>query len=144
MYNTLPHKPIKDKFFYSIKWSFCKSGYDYICYREHKSFLAMIKEIHTVLVLVMAWFMLLLILLNKISVRFGNNVFGQIVGIPVGTNIAPSLLYCWFSLILLRFSVYCQAPKEPQSTIWPSGDKPISNWLLCYMKTSPPSETDVK
>jgi hypothetical protein len=84
----------------------------------------MIKEIHTAFVLVMAWFMLLLILLNKISVRFGNNVSCQIVRIPVGTNIAPSLLHCWFSLILLRFSIYCQAPKEPQSIIWPSGDKP--------------------
>jgi len=41
----------------------------------------------------------LFILLDNIFVRFGNKMFHQIVGIPMGTNCAPLIddlvLYCY-------------------------------------------------
>jgi hypothetical protein len=38
LYATLPHKLIKHKFSYLIKWSFRKSGCDYICCNDYISF----------------------------------------------------------------------------------------------------------
>jgi len=38
LHTTLPHKLIKHKFSYLIKWSFRKSGCDYICCNDYRSF----------------------------------------------------------------------------------------------------------
>ena len=49
----------------------------------------MLKKINTVIGLVRTLFMFLFVLLDNIFVCFGNNVFPQIVGIPMGMNCAP-------------------------------------------------------
>ena len=106
LYTTLPHTLIKQKFSYLIKWSFRKSGCDYICCNRYKSFFSddryekytvwtcedMIKAID--------------FLLDNIYVRFGDKVYRQIVGIPMGTNCAPLIadlfLYCYESQFMAK------------------------------------------
>ena len=46
-YTILPRKIIKDKFSQVFKWSFRKSGWYYISFKEYASCLVMIKEINT-------------------------------------------------------------------------------------------------
>lgn len=99
LYTTLPHNLIKQKFSYLIKWSFDKSGCDYISCSSYNSFFSekpykkytnwtcneMIKAVN--------------FLLDNIYVRFGDKVYRQIIGIPMGTNCAPLIadlfLYCY-------------------------------------------------
>ena len=49
-------------------------------------------------------------LLDNIYVRFGNTVYRQIVGIPMGTNCAPLIadlfLYCYESQFMAKIQKY--------------------------------------
>jgi hypothetical protein len=45
LYTTLPHKLIKHKFSYLIKWSFRKSNCDYICCNDNISFCQVVERL---------------------------------------------------------------------------------------------------
>ena len=50
----------------------------------------------------------LIVLLDNIYIRFGSKLYGQIVGIPMGTNCAPLVadlfLFCYERDFMLSFS----------------------------------------
>ena len=106
LYTTLPHALIKQKFSYLIKWSFEKSGCNFICCNSIKAFFSNDKfDKYT------NWTYLDMInainfLLDNIYVRFGSTVYRQVVGIPMGTNCAPLIadlfLYCYESQFMAK------------------------------------------
>jgi len=99
LYTTLPHDLIKEKLGALIKWSFETSGLNFICSSPYKSFFS-----HTKYKNYSCWtkddmIRALHFLLDNIFVRFGNTVYRQVIGIPMGTNCAPLIadlfLYCY-------------------------------------------------
>ena len=89
MYTTLPHDKIKDRLSKLIKWCFNREGKTYICTSETKGFFSAAEyksyKSWTCSDLCNA----LSFLLDNIYVRFGENLYKQVVGIPMGTNCAP-------------------------------------------------------
>ena len=47
-------------------------------------------------------------LLDNIYIRFGEKIYRQVVGIPMGTNCAPLIADLFFILVLLRIPIYGQ------------------------------------
>ena len=89
MYTTLPHDKINDRLSKLIKWCFDREGKTYICTSENKGFFSAAEyksyKSWTCVDLCNA----LSFLLDNIYVRFGENIYKQVVGIPMGTNCAP-------------------------------------------------------
>lgn len=110
LYTNLPHNLIKKKFEYLIKWCFDKSKSDYICSKVSqvfsKSFFS--NETHkgyvnwTDIEVITA----LNFLLDNIYIRFGKQIYRQVIGIPMGTNCAPLIadlfLYCYESQFMAK------------------------------------------
>ena len=99
LYTTLPHNLIKSKLGQLIKWSFKFSGLQFICCNKKQGFFS-----HTVYKNYCSWtcddmLKALNLLLDNIFVRFGNSVYQQVIGIPMGTNCAPLIadlfLFCY-------------------------------------------------
>ena len=89
MYTTLPHNQIKDRLSNLIKWCFDREKKQFLCTSESKGFFSD-KEYETYKM----WTPdelcdALSFLLDNIFVRFGDTVYRQVVGIPMGTNCAP-------------------------------------------------------
>ncbi|KAK3098297.1 hypothetical protein FSP39_018072 [Pinctada imbricata] len=89
MYTTLPHDKINDQLSKLIKWCYNREGKTYICTSESKGFFSATEyksyKSWTCSDLCSA----LSFLLDNICVRFGENLYKQVVGIPMGTNCAP-------------------------------------------------------
>ena len=101
LYITSPHNLIKQKFTYFFKWTFEKSGCDYICCNSFKSFFSNDTYKNYTNFTCLECINALEFLLDNIFVRFGNTIYRQIIGIPMGTNCAPLIadlfLYCYES-----------------------------------------------
>ena len=106
LYTTLPHTLIKQKFSYLIKWSFKKSGCTYICCNTFKSFFSNDKHNKYTNWTCQDLIKALNFLLDNIFVRFGDTVYRQKIGIPMGTNCAPLIadlfLYCYESQFMAK------------------------------------------
>ncbi|KAK3088048.1 hypothetical protein FSP39_013922 [Pinctada imbricata] len=89
MYTTLPHDKINDQLSKLIKWCYNREGKIYICTSESKGFFSATEyksyKSWTCSDLCSA----LSFLFDNIYVRFGENLYKQVVGIPMGTNCAP-------------------------------------------------------
>ena len=89
MYTTLPHDKINDRLSNLIKWCFDRERKTYICTSESKGFFS-----STDYKSYKSWTCsdlcnALSFLLDNIYVRFGEDLYKQVVGIPMGTNCAP-------------------------------------------------------
>ena len=110
LYTNLPHNLIKKKFEYLVKWCFDKSKSDYICSRVSKSFSKSFFSNETQKGYI-NWtdaetITALNYLLDNIYIRFGKQIYRQIIGIPMGTNCAPLIadlfLYCYESQFMAK------------------------------------------
>ena len=86
-----PHYLIKQKFSYLIEWCFDKTNQKYICFRRERSFFSDLKDKYKRYTYWTCEEMIdaVYFLLDNIFIRFGNNIYRQVVGIPMGTNCAP-------------------------------------------------------
>jgi hypothetical protein len=99
LYTTLPHDLIKDKLQTLIRWAFDREGKTYLATNTRTGFFSSNNyksyKMWTCLELCKA----LCFLLDNIFVRFGDKIYRQVVGIPMGTNCAPLVadlfLYCY-------------------------------------------------
>ena len=98
-YTTLPHILIKDKLINPIVRTFQREGSSYLACNDRNAFLTSekTKNYHT-------WscqnvYDALTFLLDNIFIRFGTQLYRQVVGIPMGTNCAPLVadlfLFCY-------------------------------------------------
>ena len=83
MYTTLPHDKINDQLFKLIKWCYNREGKTYICTSESKGFFSA-----TEYKSYKSWTCsdvcsALSFLLDNIYVRFGEDLYKQVVGIPM-------------------------------------------------------------
>ena len=112
LYTTLPHILIKKKFTSLINWAFKKSECEYICSNSFRSFFSSNKQKNYV-----NWtcfdtiIYALEFLLDNIFVRFGDNVYRQVIGIPLGTYCAPLIADLFF--VLLWVTIYVKTSKDP-------------------------------
>ena len=108
IYTTLPHNLIKDKRIVLIERIFNREGSPYLACNDRNAFFTSEnpKKYH-------AWSCqnvcdASILLLDSIFIRFGTNLFGQVVGIPMGTNCAPlvadSFLFCYERDFILSLS----------------------------------------
>ena len=108
LYTTLPHILIKKKFTHLIKWAFKKSECEYICSNSFRSFFSSNKQKNYVNWTCFDTIYALEFLLDNIFVRFGDSVYRQIIGIPMGTNCAPLIadlfLYCYELQFMTKIS----------------------------------------
>ena len=98
-YTTLPHNLIKDKLIDLTERTFQREGSLYLACNDRNAFFTSEKpkKYH-------AWSCqnvcdALTFLLDNIFIRFGNKLYRQVVGIPMGTNCAPLVanlfLFCY-------------------------------------------------
>jgi hypothetical protein len=94
LYTTLPHKLINDKLISLIQKTFAREKVTFLACNSNKAFL-----LTELLNIILCGPRALSFLLDNIYVRFGNTLFKQIIGIPMGTNCAPLVadlfLYCY-------------------------------------------------
>ena len=113
LYTTLPHNLINDKITALIQKTFAREKVAFLaCNYERAFFTSCTVKGYTL------WTCdevckSLSFLLNNIYVRFGNEVFRQVIGIPMGTNCAPLVadlfLYCYERDFMLNLSPDTQA-----------------------------------
>lgn len=113
LYTTLPHHLIAVKLTALIQKTFARENVTFLaCNYERAFFTNCTVKGYTM------WTCdevckSLSFLLNNIYVRFGNNVFRQVIGIPMGTNCAPLVadlfLYCYERDFMLTLSPDTQA-----------------------------------
>ena len=99
LYTSLPHHLIKQKFTYLFKWTFEKSGFNYICCNKFNSFFSNETYKNYTNFNCLECINALEFLLDNIFVRVRNTIYRQTIGIPMGTNCAPLtadlFLYCY-------------------------------------------------
>ena len=99
LYTTLPHNLIKTQLGQLIKWSFKFSGLEFICCTKKQGFFSHKKYDNHCSWTCDDMIKALEFLLDNIFVRFGNTVYQQVIGIPMGTNCAPLIadlfLFCY-------------------------------------------------
>ena len=103
LYTTLPHNLIKEKLLDLIEWTFKRAlknyGSLYLASNDRKSFFTSSDQSRYTLWSCQNVCDALSNLLDNIYIRFGTNLYRQIVGIPMGTNCAPLVadlfLYCY-------------------------------------------------
>ena len=99
LYTTLPHNLIKDKLIDLTERTFQREGSPYLACNDRNAFFTSEKpkKYH-------AWSCqnvcdALTFLLDNFFIRFGNKLYRQVVGIPMGTNCAPLVadlfLFCY-------------------------------------------------
>ena len=108
LYTSLPHKLIKDKLIYLINRTFSREKKMYLACNKSKAFFTdVIYERYTM------WTRedvcaALMFLLDNIFVRFGQKIYRQVIGIPMGTNCAPLIadlfLYCYEKDFMLHLA----------------------------------------
>ena len=104
----MPHILIKKKFTSLINWAFKKSECEYICSNSFRSFFSSNKQKNYVNWTCFDTIYALEFLLDNIFVRFGDSVYRQVIGIPMGTNCAPLIadlfLYCYELQFMTKIS----------------------------------------
>ena len=97
LYTTLPHNLIKDKLIDLIERTFQREGSPYLASNDRNAFFTFEKSKKY-----NAWSCqnvcdALTFLLDNIFIRFVPNLYGQVLGIPMGTNLGPWLpIYAFF------------------------------------------------
>jgi hypothetical protein len=99
LYTTLPHNLIKEKLTDLIKNTFKRVEKTFIACNDHRAFFTGSGVGHYTMWTSTEVCNALTFLLENIFVRYGNTIYRQIVGIPMGTNCAPLVadlfLYCY-------------------------------------------------
>ena len=99
LYTTLPHNLIKEKLKNLIEWTFKREGSPYIACNERQAFFTSEDTKRYKRWSCQNVCEALIYLLDNIYIRFGTNLYRQIVGIPMGTNCAPLVadlfLFCY-------------------------------------------------
>ena len=88
LYTTLPHDLTKEKLNDLIEWSFEREGLPYLACNKRNAFFTPEHQNRYKLWSCQNMCEALTYLLDDIFIRFGNKLYRQIVGIPVGTNCA--------------------------------------------------------
>ena len=108
LYTTLPHDLIKKKLTNLIQWAFKKSDCEFICSNQFSTYFSNTKRKNSVNWTCFDILSALDFLLDNIFIRFGNSVYRQVIGIPMGTNCAPLIadlfLYCYESEFMKNLS----------------------------------------
>ena len=108
LYTTLPHNLIKDKITKLIQKTFAREKTMYLACNYNKAFFTDIPYSRYTMWTCEDVCESLNFLLNNIYVRFGQKIFRQVIGIPMGTNCAPLIadlfLYCYESDFMLKLS----------------------------------------
>ena len=108
LYTTLPHDLIKKKLAHLIKWAFKKSEFEYICSNSFNTYFNNTKQKNCVNWTCVEMIAALDFLLDNIFIRFGDSIYRQVIGIPMGTNCAPLIadlfLYCYESEFMTRIN----------------------------------------
>ena len=99
LYTSLPHNLIKEKLSNLIRKTFSRIGTNSIACNKNKAFFTSDNPPKYTIWTCQELIDVLFFLLDNIYVEFNNNVYKQIVGIPMGTNCAPLiadlLLFCY-------------------------------------------------
>ena len=113
LYTTLPHHLIKEKLNYLIEHTFTKVNKNFIACNDQRAFFSNSEVKHYTMWTCLDVCRSLTFLLDNIFVRFGNTIYRQIVGIPMGTNCAPLVadlfLYCYERDFMLSLQPDTQA-----------------------------------
>ena len=113
LYTTLPHHLIKDKLIKLIEKTFAKNDKAFIACNTRRAFFSNTEIEHYTLWTCLDICKALNFLLDNIFVRYGDTVYRQVVGIPMGTNCAPLVadlfLYCYESDFMLKLKSDTQA-----------------------------------
>jgi hypothetical protein len=99
LYTTLPHKLIKCKLIQLIEKTFAREAKPFLACTYEKAFFTDEVLKHYTMWTCTDVCEALTFLLDTIFIRFGNDIYRQVIGIPMGTNCAPLVadlfLYCY-------------------------------------------------
>ena len=113
LYTTLPHNLIKDKLIELIKKTFRREEKTFIACNDHRAFFSNSEVDHYTMWTCTDVCNALTFLLDNIFVRFGDTIYRQVIGIPMGTNCAPLVadlfLYCYERDFMLKLKPDTQA-----------------------------------
>ena len=113
LYTTLPHDLIKDKLTQLIKKTFQREKRSYLACNAELAFFTDEQVKHYTMWTCSEVCDALTFLLDNIFVRYGNAIYRQVIGIPMGTNCAPLVadlfLYCYERDFMLGLNPDSQA-----------------------------------
>ncbi|WP_187355599.1 hypothetical protein ['Paenibacillus yunnanensis' Narsing Rao et al. 2020] len=113
LYTSLPDDLIKQKLGSLISKIFNKLGHSFLACSESRAFFTNASVKKYTMFTCGEFIESLCFLIDNIFVRFGNSVYQQIIGIPMGTNCAPLIadlfLYCYESEYMQKLSVENEA-----------------------------------
>ena len=99
LYTTLPHDLIKEKITKLIQKTFAREKSTYLACNDHRAFFTDNPLKNYVMWTCTEVCESLTFLLENIFVRYGDAIYRQVIGIPMGTNCAPLIadlfLYCY-------------------------------------------------
>ena len=110
LYTTLPHNLIKDRITKLVQKTFAREKTVYIACNNDKAFFTDISYDRYTMWTCQDMCEAIHFLLDNIYIRFGDKLYRQVIGIPMGTNCAPLIadlfLYCYESDFMLKLSKY--------------------------------------
>lgn len=113
LYTTLPHHLIKDKLIKLIEKTFARENKLFIACNAQRAFFSSNEVEHYTHWTCVDVCNALNFLLDNIFVRYGDTIYRQVVGIPMGTNCAPLVadlfLYCYERDFMLSLKPDTQA-----------------------------------
>lgn len=113
LYTTLPHNLIKDKLCKLIEKTFAREKKPFLACNNSRAFFTDEPMKYYTVWTCSEVCMALNFLLDNIFVRYGDTVYRQVIGIPMGTNCAPLVadlfLYCYEREFMLRLEPDSQA-----------------------------------
>ena len=113
LYTTLPHDLIKEKLTELIKKTFVREKQSYLACNSDRAFFTDEPVKHYTNWTCSEVCRSLTFLLDNIFVRYGNSIYRQVIGIPMGTNCAPLVadlfLYCYERDFMLSLNPQSQA-----------------------------------
>ena len=113
LYTTLPHHLIKDKLINLIEKTFARETKVFIACNAERAFFTNVEVDRYTLWTCLDICEALTFLLDNIFVRFGDTIYRQVVGIPMGTNCAPLVadlfLYCYERDFMLKLNPNTEA-----------------------------------
>ena len=113
LYTTLPHDLIKTKLTHLIQKTFAREKSLFLACNADRAFFTDDTVKHYVMWTCSDVCESLAFLLDNIFVRYGNTIFRQVIGIPMGTNCAPLVadlfLYCYERDFMLSLKSDTQA-----------------------------------
>ena len=108
LYTTLPHNLIKDKMTKLIKKTFAREKTTYLACNNDNAFFTDTPYGRYTMWTCQEVCESINFLLDNIYIRFGQKLYRQVIGIPMGTNCAPLIadlfLYCYESEFMLKLS----------------------------------------